>query len=122
MAITGALCKECGTGDVHSMTYKFYDDDNRLVAKLHKWIVRVDQGYQAKIVAKDSTWIDFETQELTRPRPNLFEQFYGGHPGVLIINSEFVPNLQSALDILAQEFPRARAWLDARLGTPTEIV
>lgn len=122
MSVTGTICKDCGTVDLHNETYKFYDDHDQLVAKLHRWIVQTPDGYQAKVVAKDQSWLEFETAELARPQPNLFDQFYGGHPGVLIINSEFVADLDLALGTLTQQFAQAQAWLSAKLGTAVEIV
>lgn len=122
MNITGSLCKNCRTNDVFSETYQFYNDDNQLVAKLHQWVLKTEHGFQAKVVAKSQEWIDFETAELARERPNLFQAFYGKHPGVLILNSEIFYNEDQARRRMTDYFFRAKDWLDQRMGTTLEIV
>lgn len=115
-------CKQCAAPDVGAKTYHIYDKANTLVGKLHLWVLSNDGQYQAKVIAKDKTWLDFEAQEIQKDRPDLFAAFYGGHPGVRIDNSGFLATQQQAEQQLEAKLASAKAWIEAKCGGCIEFL
>lgn len=114
-------CKHCAAPELSSKTYLVFDDANTLVGKLHQWVIDTGEGYQAKVVAKDKSWIDFEAEEIKKASPNLFSAFYGGHSGVRIDNSALLNTEQLATEYLVSQFADAKSWLESKLSGPIEF-
>jgi len=123
MKIIGTRCDDCPVLGVVDELYKFYDQNNQLVSRIHQRVLDTPNGFQARLVAQDALWLEFEQKELAKTGPNdIALVFYEGHDGLLRLNSEYFQDLGPAKTQLSQYWQQSLTWLGQRMNAEIEVV
>lgn len=123
MKITGTRCDDCPKLGIVDDLFKFYDNDNNLVSRVHQRILDTPDGFQARIIAQDISWLEFEKAELSKTGDNdIGRVFYEGHSGLLRLNSEYFSSVDQAQTQLEEYRQRSLTWLSQQMNALIEVV